>query len=108
MCLVACKAGVILLTFVLHQAIEEAGDRNATPKDYLNFFMLANRERRLPDEPQPEKHPKKGSPAAAAQRSRRSPVYVHSKTLVIDDEVRCAFEGELSPAPVPSRLPCAA
>ena len=80
------------------QAIEEVGDRGAHPRDYLNFFMLAKCEKRLPDEPQPEKKPKKGSPAAKAQQHRRSPVYVHSKTLVIDDEVR-SLVCEGPPAP---------
>ena len=50
--------------------------------------MLAKCEKRLPDEPQPKKQPKKSSPSAKAQQHRRAPVYVHSKTLVIDDEVR--------------------
>jgi len=80
----------LLPRIILHdlQAIEEVGDRVAHPRDYLNFFMLAKCEKRLPDEPEPKKQPKKRSPAGRAQQHRRSPVYVHSKTLVIDDEVR--------------------
>ena len=70
------------------QAIEEVGG-DGMPSDYLNFFFLGNREKRLSSEPEPQKRPKKGSPAAKVQRSRRGPVYVHSKTLVIDDEVCC-------------------
>ena len=78
----------LLLRIHALQAIAEVGDREAHPRDYLNFFMLAKCEKRLPDEPEPKKQPKKRSPAGRAQQHRRAPVYVHSKTLVIDDEVR--------------------
>ena len=48
--------------------------------DYLNFFCLGNREAG----PQPQVGNDKG---ALCERNRRFMIYVHSKCMIVDDEV---------------------
>jgi len=48
---------------------------DAHPLDYLSFYCLANRESGDPQ----------AGPAPAAQ-TRRFPIYVHSKLMIVDDE----------------------
>ena len=62
---------------------------SAHPTDYLQFFAPGNREAQRPDEPPPEKKAPGGGGAELAQLTRRFMVYVHSKMMIVDDEVRC-------------------
>lgn len=64
---------------------------NAHPTDYLQFFAPGNRESQRPDEPAPEKKAPGGGGAELAQLTRRFMIYVHSKMMIVDDEVSCAF-----------------
>ncbi|KAI5019991.1 hypothetical protein ZWY2020_044879 [Hordeum vulgare] len=60
----------------------------ASPKDYLTFFCLGNREAPSPGEyVPPKKRPAaRASTYSRAQQSRRFMIYVHSKTMIVDDE----------------------
>ncbi len=60
----------------------------AHPQDYLQFFAVGNRESVLPGEPPPERKVPVGGGAELAQLSRRFMIYVHSKMMIVDDEVR--------------------
>ena len=62
-------------------AIREAG-LSKHPTDYLNFFCLAKREG--PDDlaQMGFAHPEPGTAAEEVRRSRRHPIYVHSKMTV--------------------------
>lgn len=57
------------------------------PTDYLQFFAPGNREAQWPDEPPPEKKAPGGGGAELAQLTRRFMIYVHSKMMIVDDEV---------------------
>eukprot|EP00897_Mesotaenium_endlicherianum_P009843 jgi/Mesen1/8888/ME000535S08197 len=58
-------------------AIEEKGLQGVSPRDFLGFYCLANREVKDPDEPEPAKPYKPDS---------NEMIYVHSKMVVADDE----------------------
>lgn len=59
---------------------------SAQPTDYLNFFCLGNREARFPGEYKPPEAPKDGTDYRNAQEHRRFMIYVHAKTMIVDDE----------------------
>ncbi|KAI3442154.1 Phospholipase D [Psidium guajava] len=59
---------------------------DADPRDYLAFFCLGNREARRSGEPVPEEKPEPGSDYLRAQEARRFMIYVHAKTMIVDDE----------------------
>uniref|UniRef100_A0A0E0D1L0 Phospholipase D n=1 Tax=Oryza meridionalis TaxID=40149 RepID=A0A0E0D1L0_9ORYZ len=69
-------------------AIQAKGIR-ADPTDYLNFFCLGNRER-LPvpggDSYEPTERPDPDTDYMRAQNARRFMIYVHAKTMIVDDE----------------------
>ncbi|KAG9146826.1 hypothetical protein Leryth_005143 [Lithospermum erythrorhizon] len=69
---------------LIGEAIQESGD-SLHPKDYLNFFCLANREKQEKGEFNPPYSPHQGSPYWNTQKSRRFMVYVHSKLMIVDD-----------------------
>ncbi|KAF7072674.1 hypothetical protein CFC21_077775 [Triticum aestivum] len=73
---------------IVMQAIDDAGLRGqAHPCDYLNFFCLGNREAPRPGgEYVPPAKPEKGTDYWRAQASRRAPIYVHAKLMIVDDE----------------------
>jgi phospholipase D1/2 len=57
----------------------------ALPTDYLNFYCLGNRE---PGDLPPElAQPQSDSPGAKLRASRRHMIYVHSKMMIVDDEI---------------------
>ncbi|KAL6643229.1 hypothetical protein ACP70R_021410 [Stipagrostis hirtigluma subsp. patula] len=64
----------------------EAKRIDADPKDYLTFFCLGNRERKMDGEYEPKHHPHPGSDYDRAQKARRSMIYVHAKMMIVDDE----------------------
>ncbi|KAJ7297149.1 hypothetical protein O6H91_Y077100 [Diphasiastrum complanatum] len=57
-----------------------------TPKDYLSFFCLGNRETIAESDYVPPQTPDVGSNYRAAQDNRRFMIYVHSKMMIVDDE----------------------
>ncbi|KAE8669841.1 Phospholipase D epsilon [Hibiscus syriacus] len=69
---------------LIGEAIKENGG-NGHPRDYLNFFCLANRERERMDEFVPPQSPHPSTQYWNAQKHRRFMVYVHSKLLIVDD-----------------------
>lgn len=71
---------------VISDALVEMGYNGAHPRDYLSFFCLGNRERRLPGEVPPEFPPAPDTPEGRVFAARRQMIYVHSKLLVVDDE----------------------
>jgi len=58
---------------------------DAHPRDYLNFYTLANRETAVLDESTRAPLPKTDEPRLA--RTRRHLIYVHSKMVIVDDEI---------------------
>lgn len=67
-------------------ALEKNGmGGNAVPTDYLNFFCLGNREVQHSGEYKPTETPA-GDNYRNAQMHRRFMIYVHAKTLIVDDE----------------------
>ncbi|XP_047959484.1 phospholipase D alpha 4-like isoform X2 [Salvia hispanica] len=66
------------------EAIQESGE-DAHPRDYLNFFCLANRETEVKGEFVPPYNPHPQTHYWSAQKHRRFMVYVHSKLMIVDD-----------------------
>ncbi|XP_062215434.1 phospholipase D alpha 1-like [Phragmites australis] len=58
----------------------------ANPRDYLTFFCLGNREADSPGEYVPPERPDPDSDYERAQQARRFMIYVHAKTMIVDDE----------------------
>ncbi|PKI79572.1 phospholipase D alpha 1-like isoform X2 [Punica granatum] len=56
------------------------------PMDYLTFFCLGNREAHSSGEYAPENKPEDGTDYKRAQENRRFMIYVHAKTMIVDDE----------------------
>lgn len=52
-----------------------------------SVFFAGNKEEREEGEYEPPSQPSSGSPYEAAQKHRRFQVYVHSKLMIVDDEV---------------------
>ncbi|KAJ0989577.1 hypothetical protein J5N97_007933 [Dioscorea zingiberensis] len=70
---------------VIGQAIRESGVE-AHPRDYLNFFCLANREIESCEEFVPPCSPPQSTNYSKSQKNRRFMIYVHSKLMIVDDE----------------------
>ncbi|KAL4589235.1 hypothetical protein LXL04_002141 [Taraxacum kok-saghyz] len=70
---------------LIGEAINESGDKEIHPKDYLNFFCLGNREEEKEGEYVPRYSPHHGTQYWNAQKHRRFMVYVHSKLMIVDD-----------------------
>lgn len=66
---------------LIGEAIEESGEPGH-PRDYLNFFCLANREEEGKEEFHPPHSPHPGTQYWNAQKHRRFMVYVHSKIMI--------------------------
>ncbi|KAL2243246.1 UNVERIFIED_CONTAM: Phospholipase D alpha 4 [Sesamum indicum] len=69
---------------IIGEAIEESGERGH-PRDYLDFFCLANREKVVKGEFVPPYNPHPETHYWNAQKHRRFMVYVHSKLMIVDD-----------------------
>ncbi|WVZ57164.1 hypothetical protein U9M48_007583 [Paspalum notatum var. saurae] len=67
-------------------AIEAKGLQGVNPRDYLTFFCLGNREAPIPGEYVPPEHPDPNTDYERAQKARRFMIYVHAKTMIVDDE----------------------
>lgn len=55
---------------------------------YITLGVAGNKEAHWDGEPTPPQHPAAGTPYEKAQQHRRFQVYVHSKMMVVDDEVQ--------------------
>ena len=66
---------------LIREAIKESGEPGH-PRDYLNFFCLANREKKGNGEYLPPQSPHPGTQYWNAQQQRRFMVYVHSKFMI--------------------------
>ncbi|CAH9066821.1 unnamed protein product [Cuscuta epithymum] len=71
---------------IIGEAIRKNGDSQTHPRDYLNFFCLANREEEIKGEFLPPCSPHHSSHYWKAQKHRRFMVYVHSKLMIVDDK----------------------
>lgn len=67
------------------RAIRDKG-LDADPTDYLTFFCLGNREAEKYGEYVPAEQLEHGTDYRRAQHSRRFMIYVHAKTMIVDDE----------------------
>ncbi|BBN05147.1 phospholipase D1/2 [Marchantia polymorpha subsp. ruderalis] len=70
---------------LIAQALHAAGS-DESPRDYLNFYCLGNREAYQDGEYEPTGKPEPESDYDLAQRNRRFMIYVHSKMMIVDDE----------------------
>nr|GMC70887.1 phospholipase D alpha 4 [Ipomoea batatas] len=70
---------------IIGEAIAESGNSHFHPRDFLNFFCLANREEPIKGEFVPPYSPHPSSHYWKAQKHRRFMVYVHSKLMIVDD-----------------------
>ncbi|RHN39261.1 putative phospholipase D [Medicago truncatula] len=75
---------VAMMYRLIGEAIKESGEIGH-PKDYLNFFCLANREHKGKGEYLPLDSPYPETQYWNAQKNRRFMVYVHSKLMIVDD-----------------------
>ncbi|RDY09502.1 Phospholipase D alpha 4, partial [Mucuna pruriens] len=66
---------------LIGEAIQESGEPGH-PRDYLNFFCLANREQKGQGEYLPPDSPQSQTQYWNAQKNRRFMVYVHSKFMI--------------------------
>ncbi|ERN03744.1 phospholipase D alpha 1 [Amborella trichopoda] len=64
----------------------KAKQLDASPKDYLTFFCIANREVKRSGEYAPQEQPEPDTDYERAQKARRFMIYVHSKMMIVDDE----------------------
>lgn len=69
---------------LIGEALQEHGEPGH-PRDYLNFFCLANREEERKGEFIPPYSPQPSTQYWNAQKNRRFMVYVHSKLMIVDD-----------------------
>ncbi|KAK7261727.1 hypothetical protein RIF29_28045 [Crotalaria pallida] len=69
---------------LIGEALQESGEQGH-PRDYLNFFCLANREEKGKEEYLPPHSPHPETQYWNAQKNRRFMVYVHSKLMIVDD-----------------------
>ncbi|GAV60514.1 PLDc domain-containing protein/PLD_C domain-containing protein [Cephalotus follicularis] len=69
---------------LIGDAIKESGEAGH-PRDYLNFFCLANREEESKGEFVPPYSPHPATQYWNAQKHRRFMIYVHSKLMIVDD-----------------------
>ncbi|XP_057771947.1 phospholipase D alpha 4 [Salvia miltiorrhiza] len=69
---------------IIAEAIQKSGE-DSHPRDYLNFFCLANRETETKGEFVPPYNPHPATHYWSAQKHRRFMVYVHSKLMIVDD-----------------------
>jgi phospholipase D1/2 len=58
---------------------------NVSPRDYLSFYCLVNRETKEGD--QSSKTPSFKTDEPVLAKSRRHPIYVHSKMVIVDDAI---------------------
>ncbi|KAJ6915151.1 phospholipase D alpha 1-like [Populus alba x Populus x berolinensis] len=59
---------------------------NTDPREYLSFFCLGNRETTKNGEYAPPEVPEPDTDYSRAQKARRFMIYVHAKTMIVDDE----------------------
>ncbi|KAF9613992.1 hypothetical protein IFM89_014792 [Coptis chinensis] len=69
---------------LIGEAIQESNE-SVHPRDYLNFFCLANREQEMKGEFVPPYSPQHATQYWNAQKHRRFMIYVHSKLIIVDD-----------------------
>ncbi|CAL5195615.1 unnamed protein product [Lathyrus oleraceus] len=75
---------VTMMYRLIGEAIKESGEIGH-PRDYLNFFCLANREHKGKGEYLPLDSPHPKTQYWHAQKNRRFMVNVHSKLMIVDD-----------------------
>ncbi|KAL8137123.1 hypothetical protein V2J09_003124 [Rumex salicifolius] len=78
------KTTMSMMYGIIAQALKEVGEQGH-PKDYLNFFCLANREEKVEGEMVPPLSPHPGTQYWYAQENRRFMIYVHAKIMIVDD-----------------------
>ncbi|KAI7998368.1 Phospholipase D beta 1 [Camellia lanceoleosa] len=71
----------------IYKALVEVGLENEyTPQDYLNFFCLGNREVASSDSLSTDCSAAANGSQALSRKSQRFMIYVHSKSMIVDDE----------------------
>ncbi|KAF1883162.1 hypothetical protein Lal_00003345 [Lupinus albus] len=72
---------MIMMYRLIGEALQES-EEQGHPRDYLNFFCLANREQKKEGEYLPPHSPHHETQYWNAQKNRRFMVYVHSKLMI--------------------------
>ncbi|GMP35068.1 hypothetical protein CsSME_00007676 [Camellia sinensis var. sinensis] len=75
---------MVMMYKLIGEAIRQSG-KKGHPRDYLNFFCIANREEKGKGEFIPPYCPHPTTQYLNAQKHRRFMVYVHSKLMIVDD-----------------------
>mmetsp|Transcript_1416 Transcript_1416/g.3846 ORF Transcript_1416/g.3846 Transcript_1416/m.3846 type:complete len:767 (-) Transcript_1416:58-2358(-) len=70
---------------VVAKALREVGSRDS-PRKYLTFHTLVNRETERGSQCQPGAQPTQGTDGYEMWKNRRAPIYIHSKYMCVDDE----------------------
>lgn len=83
MLLLQASTSKILL---LEQRTHDKGSCSVLDKQWP-VYVAGNKEEREEGEYEPDSKPPSGSPYEAAQKNRRFQIYVHSKLMIVDDEV---------------------
>ncbi|KAF6175330.1 hypothetical protein GIB67_021835 [Kingdonia uniflora] len=78
------RATMVMMYRLIGDAIKKSGE-DMHPRDYLNFFCLANREEKSKEEFVPPYSPQRSTQYWNAQEHRRFMIYVHSKLMIVDD-----------------------
>ncbi|KAK4487448.1 hypothetical protein RD792_005913 [Penstemon davidsonii] len=70
----------------IYKALEEVGlEKEYEPQDYLNFVCLGKREAEDPETNSNESSAE-NTPQVLTRKNRRIMIYVHSKSMIVDDE----------------------
>ena len=94
-CILAAKEAVFssVLTVARHLGVHHTQVRTYTRTSEWAAPSCAeaagNKEALWEGEPKPSAAPPAGSPYEGAQKHRRFQIYVHSKLMIVDDEVHC-------------------
>jgi phospholipase D1/2 len=75
-----------MMYFDIAQALRTKQMYDVSPRDYLTFFCLGNREKKMGGEYVPPQRPENDTDYKRAQDNRRFMIYVHSKMMIVDDE----------------------
>jgi len=71
---------------VVAEAMKETDENEVNPRKYLTFYCLVNRETSKGSEREAEAPPTYNASLHNMWQNWRAPIYIHSKTMIVDDE----------------------
>lgn len=76
----------------IYKALSAKGIHDVDAREYLTFFCLGNREVvKVPGEYAPPEHPEPDTDYSRAQQARRFMIYVHSKMMIGDFQIKTDY-----------------